>query len=133
MSELVVDASAFVDVLISAPAARPVTERLRGHRLHAPAHFDAEVLSALGRLARAGALSDDQVDVRLARLSTAPLHRHALPELLDGAWRRRHDTRLVDALYVELAAQLDDALLITTDARLAAVTPTAELVGPPDA
>ena len=130
MADLVVDASAFVDVLIGAPAAVPAVDRFRGNRLHAPAHFDAEILSALGRLSRAGALSDGQVDERLRRLAAAPVHREPLADLLSGAWGRRHDTRLVDALYVELAHRLGDVPLITTDARLAAVTPTAELVEP---
>jgi predicted nucleic acid-binding protein len=35
---------------------------------------------------------------------------------------------LVDALYVELSHRLDDAVLVTTDARLAAATPVAALV-----
>lgn len=48
--------------------------------------------------------------------------------LLSGAWRRRHDLRLVDALYVELSDQLGDVPLITTDRRLAAAVPTAELI-----
>lgn len=47
--------------------------------------------------------------------------------LLDGAWRRRHNLRLVDALYVELATQMD-APVITTDAGLAAASSSAELV-----
>ena len=45
--------------------------------------------------------------------------------LLTGAWNRRGNLRLVDALYVELAEQLD-APIITTDERLAATVPQAE-------
>lgn len=56
------------------------------------------------------------------------LQRHALESLLAGAWARRENLRLVDSLYVELAAQLN-APLVTTDRRLARATPLAEVVG----
>jgi len=60
-------------------------------------------------------------------LTEAPIERHPLSPLLLGAWRRRKNLRLVDALYVELASQLDLPLL-TTDTRLASATRVAELV-----
>lgn len=123
---LVVDASAMVDLLVGSQLAASIRDRLRGHELHAPAHFDAEVLSALGRLHRAGQATARQVIARIGQLSRAPIHRHELPALLAGAWSRRDNVRLVDALYVELAAQLDGQL-ITTDARLAAAS-SAELL-----
>jgi len=122
---VVVDASALVDVLVGTARAAAVRERLQGAVWHAPAHLDAEVLSALGRLSRAGHLQQAEVDERLALLASMPLHRQLLPPLLPGAWARRIDLRLVDALYVELAAQLQ-APLVTTDQRLARATPLAE-------
>lgn len=122
---LVVDASAAVDLLVGSGAAAAITDRLRGHSLHVPAHFDAEVLSALGRLHRGGDLSTRQVTTRIRRIESAPMERHPLPALLAGAWRRRANLRLVDALYFELAEQLD-ATLITTDGGLAAAVPSAE-------
>lgn len=128
--QVIVDASAFVDVLVGSPAAGAVRERLRAHQLVAPAHFDAEVLSALGRLSRAGTLSERQAGDRVRRLAGAPVRREALPGLLAGAWGRRHNLRLVDALYVELAHQLGDIPLITTDGGLAASTANAELIQP---
>jgi len=122
---LVVDASAMVDLLLSARRAGAIQERLHGHELHAPAHFDAEVLSAIGRLERAGRLSVIDAGRRSEHISTAPLERHPLAPLLRGAWQRRHNLRLVDALYVELAERIA-APLITVDARLAAAAPMAE-------
>ena len=95
--------------------------------LHVPAHFDAEVVSALGCLQRAGELTVRQVTTRLQRVSAAPLQRHFLAPLLNGAWKLRHNLRLVDALYVELANRLE-APVVTTDARLAAAAPVAELL-----
>ena len=63
MAELVIDASAMVDLLLGGPLGEAVGRRLRGHALHAPAHLAAEVLSALGRLSRADALAASDVDL----------------------------------------------------------------------
>lgn len=128
MSEpVVVDASALVDLLAGASLSAAVQGRLAGTTAHAPAHIDAEVLSALGRLSRAGALPAGDVADLLGRLSTIPIERHPLPELVQGAWARRDNLRLVDALYVELAARLE-AQLLTTDLALARATPSAERI-----
>lgn len=122
-----VDASALVDVLAGTAYAAAVSARLEDTVWHAPAHLDAEVLSALGRLSRAGRLQQTDVDERLALLASMPVRRHLLPSLLQGAWAHRADLRLVDALYVELAAQLE-APLVTTDQRLARATHLAEAI-----
>jgi predicted nucleic acid-binding protein len=124
---LVVDASALVDLLLGTDLAIAVDYRLRRHELHAPAHLDAEVLSALGRIHRAGELGDAEVAERLDIVSSAAIERHELSSLLIGAWNRRHTLRLVDALYVELAERLN-ATLVTTDAGLAVTTGVAELI-----
>jgi predicted nucleic acid-binding protein len=47
---LVLDASAMVDLLVGSPQGVAIGARLRGHDLHVPAHFDAEVSSALAVL-----------------------------------------------------------------------------------
>jgi predicted nucleic acid-binding protein len=128
---VVLDASAMVDLLLGNQLGHAVSERVEGERLAVPAHFDAEVLSALVRLSRAGRLSTSEVQSRLALLAEAPLTRHGLPELLEGAWRRRGNLRVLDALYVELSHQLGDLLLVTTDAGLDTAHPAAELVTAP--
>ena len=120
MADVVLDASAFVDLLLGNPLGGAVRERLVGHSLHAPGHLDSELLSALGRLSRAGHLDDDAVTWMLGRVVDAPIERHPVRELVAGAWARRHQLRLADALYVELAAALG-AALVTTDRRLSAV------------
>lgn len=127
---VVVDASAFVDLLIGSTRADAVAQRLEGCQLHAPAHLDTEVLSALARLHRAGAVTDEVVGRLLATVREAPVDRHPLPALLAGAWRRRSRLRLADALYVELATMLD-VRLITTDERLARAVRRAESVTSP--
>jgi predicted nucleic acid-binding protein len=80
-----------------------VRARPRDTVWHAPAHLDAEVLSARGGLARGGHLLDADVEPRLELLASMPVQRQELPPLLLGAWARRSALRLVDALYVERA------------------------------
>lgn len=126
---VVVDASVLVDLLAGTDHATAAASRLGGTALHAPAHLDAEVFSALGRLHRAGELSDADVHAALARLANLPLNRHLLGDLLAGAWEHRASVRLVDALYVHLATTMKVALL-TTDRRLARACPVAELIAP---
>ena len=123
--ELVLDASAMVDLLLGADSAVLIRVRLLAGWLHAPAHFDAEVLSALGRLNRAGHLPAAMVYSLLPRVENAPIHRHPVSRLLGGAWDRRHELSLADALYVDLAERLD-APIISTDDRLVAAAARAE-------
>jgi predicted nucleic acid-binding protein len=125
---LVVDASALVEALLGTNLGIKVRVRMRGQLLHAPAHLDAEVLSALGRLHRAGEIQESVAAAALDELAGAPIRRHPLASLLTGAWERRANQRLVDALYAELAASLDSASLLTTDARLARSDDRAELI-----
>jgi predicted nucleic acid-binding protein len=126
MGEVVVDASALVDLLLGNDLGAAVRRRISGQALHAPAHVDAEVLSALGRIQRAAMIEVKAVEVMLRELAAAPIQRHPVPDLLVGAWARRHQLRLVDALYVELAMSRG-LPLITTDRRLHPV-PAVEIV-----
>jgi predicted nucleic acid-binding protein len=125
---VVVDASVMVD-LVARTGDRFAAARARLARtaMHAPAHFDAEVLSALGRMQRAGVLTVGQVDAALYELRQAPVTRHGLPSLLTGAWARRDILRLADALYVELA-DTAGLVLLTTDHRMGRAWPTAEVI-----
>lgn len=114
-----------VDYLVDSPLAVRVADRVRDSEVLVPAHFDAEVLSALGRLQRGGELSEAQVEARVALTAQAPFHRHLLAPLLEGAWARHHNVRLVDALYIELANQ-QDATIITTDSGMSTASANAE-------
>jgi predicted nucleic acid-binding protein len=117
MAEVVIDASALVDLLIGGPVGDAVATRLSSHVLHGPAHIDAETLSALGRLHSGGEMDPAAVETMLGRLASAPIVRHSVAALLIGAWRMRSNLRLADAIYVELAESLE-VRLVTTDARL---------------
>ncbi len=114
----VVDASILVDLVIAGASASASAAALAGGRLHAPAHVDLEVTSALARLHRAGVLSRAAAGRAVATFGRTPLERHDLPPLVPGAWRRTASLRAADAFYVELAHQLGCRVL-TIDARLA--------------
>jgi predicted nucleic acid-binding protein len=115
---VVLDASAAVELLLGSRTGRHVDRSLRGKTVAAPAHLDAEVLSALGRLARDGSVPEDRVAATLTELARAPVARFPVPPLLAEAWGLRANLSLRDALYVALARRLE-ATLITADARLA--------------
>ena len=117
MADLVIDASALVDLVLGGTLGDAVAARASGHTLRAPAHIDAEALSALGRLNRAGKITADAVHSMLGHVSSAPIIRHPLAGLVVGAWGRRGSLRLADAIYVELASSLGLSM-ITTDTRL---------------
>ncbi len=118
MCSVVLDASAAVELLLGTPAGARADAALRGRSVAVPAHFDAEVLSALGRLARGGYLDEGLVEPLLGQLGRAPFVRYALRPLLAAAWGLRHNLALRDAMYVVLARRLG-ATLVTADARLA--------------
>ncbi|QGK72498.1 PIN domain-containing protein [Allosaccharopolyspora coralli] len=119
---MVLDASVAVDLLTGTDCAPAASARLAGTELHAPAHLDAEVLSALGRMQRAGDLAAVDVELAIDRLAVMPVTRHPLPNLLTGAWARRAYVRLLDGLYIALAEHLGLRVL-TTDLRLARACP----------
>lgn len=118
MTVAVLDASAAVELLLGTAAGDRTDRALRGETIAAPAHFDAEVLSALGRLAREGGAGEERVELSIGTLARAPVHRFPVAPLLLAAWSLRANVALRDALYVALARRLD-AVLVTADARLA--------------
>lgn len=125
---LILDASALVEALLGTALGVNVRESMRKYPLHAPAHIDAEVLSALGRMHRAGDVEEPAVAMAVEDLIEAPISRHPLAGLLQGAWARRKNQRLADALYIELTELLSPAGLLTTDARLARSYDRAHLI-----
>ena len=114
---LVVDASVVVDFLLDPDGLR---ERFRagGDDLHAPAHLDVEVLSALRRLAQRGTLTEGRARGAVDDLADLPLARYDVTPLLRRSWQLREQVSAYDAPYIALAEALD-ATLLTRDQRLA--------------
>jgi predicted nucleic acid-binding protein len=127
---IVLDASALVDVVIGTSPGPWVLDRLEGEEVIAPAHQPAEVLSALVRLERSGRLTaaetaDAIEDAMALRMTLEPLDRR----LVNRAFALRESLRVLDALYVAVAER-HDAVLVTTDARLARAEPPCHVQAP---
>ncbi len=119
-----------VDLICDLPAAEPFRGALESaDAVAVPAHLDAEVLSAFGRLKRSGQLTrgPDRVEALAAFGAT----RWPLQPLLSPAWALVDRIATRDALYVALAVSLG-ATLITTDGRLRRGAAGIVLVAEPD-
>jgi len=96
--------------------------RLRaGDALFAPAHVDAEVVSALRGLARGRPAIEAAAPAALRHLAGLPLRRMPLAPLLPRMWELRDNLTAYDAAYVALAERLE-ATLVTADRRLASAS-----------
>lgn len=130
MSTAVVDAATVVDLICDFPAAQPYRAALMSATaVAAPAHLDAEVLSALGRLRRAGQLTREAE--RVDALASLGAIRWPLQPLLAPAWALADRIAIRDALYVALGVSLD-ATLITSDGRLRRAAAGIVAVAEPD-
>lgn len=123
MSLVVIDASVLTVFYATDDPRRPaVVARLSaGDALFAPAHLDAEVLSALRGLARCSPPVRQAVPGALKHLSNFPIRRMALAPLLNRMWQLQNNVTPYDAAYVALAEQLGGRL-ITCAGKLAAAT-----------
>jgi predicted nucleic acid-binding protein len=125
VSLVVVDASVFTAFYISDdPRRDAVVSRLAvGDALFAPAHLDAEVVSALRGLAIESADVSQFVPGALAHLADFPIRRMPLAPLLGRMWELRDNVTPYDAAYVALAERLDSPVL-TCDVRMSKATGT---------
>lgn len=125
MSLAVIDASVLAAFYASDdPRRTAVSERLAaGNALFAPAHLDAEVLSALRGIARGNVALSGAVPSALAHLAGFPIRRMPLAPLLERMWELRTNVTPYDAAYVALAEHLDGPL-VTCDAKLTAASGT---------
>ena len=115
---IVLDASAAVDLLLRNAQGRVVASHIGGEDLATVAHLDAEVLGALARLHRDGAIEPEAVLTRIRLLAELDIERLPITGLLlEAAWRLRDNVAIRDALYVAAARALR-AQLVTTDQRL---------------
>ena len=126
---IVLDASALVDVVARTTRADWVLRRLTSEAC-APAHQTAEVLSAMARIVRAGALTDVAGSAALDQAFALEQDLRALtPSQVRRALALQDSIRVLDGLYVALAEELD-APLLTTDQRLARSVTTCEVWAP---
>lgn len=117
---IVLDASAAIDHLLHRDSYERIAARLSvsGETLHVPHVLDLEVANALRRLSLRGSISAERAQEALHEYALYPVERYPMLALLDRVWELRSNMSAFDAAYVALAEVLD-APLITTDARLA--------------
>lgn len=128
---IVLDASALVDVLLDQADGQWVLDQLQTAEIIAPAHQPAEVLSAIARLQRAGALTERAAADALAA-SMALRQQLVVPTAgqVQRAFALRDRIRVLDGLYVALAEDRGVPLL-TTDQRLVRADPPCQVRSPP--
>lgn len=112
------DASAAVELLFATPPGAAVAQRLRGETLHAPAHFDVEVIGAIRRAVVRQLISDHEGLVAVADFQSLPLRRWPTKRFVQRAYQLRSTHTVADGVYVALAEGLA-VPLITCDGRLA--------------
>ena len=119
---LVVDASCLCEVLIGSPRAETIRDRLAADGDHAAPHVvDVEVFGVVRREHLRGRLDRTEAVQAVEDLEAWPGERFGHRPLLARAWELRDTVRGWDAMYVALAEALD-AILVTTDRRLASAT-----------
>ncbi|MGH3559524.1 MAG: type II toxin-antitoxin system VapC family toxin, partial [Mycobacterium sp.] len=115
---IVLDASAAVELVLATPPGGAVARRLRGETVHAPAHFDVEVIGAIRRAVMRQLISDHEGLVAVADFQVLSLRRWPTKAFIQRAFHLRSTHTVADGVYVALAEGLA-APLITCDGRLA--------------
>ena len=107
---LVLDASVVVDLLLRAPGASRIEERLfrEGETLHAPELLDLEVTQALRKLVLRGAMTAARARIALDVLAAFPVSRYRHGLLIDRVWELRANltARRVTALLMDRVWEL---------------------------
>lgn len=116
-SQIAIDASAFVELLLRTPAGLAIARLVAGAELIAPDVINPEVMQSLRKLERGGKLSGDRATKAISRLTHSDLTRVPTAGLIEDAWSLRANLSAYDACYVALARAMDCPLL-TTDAPL---------------
>jgi predicted nucleic acid-binding protein len=117
-SQIAIDASAAVELLLAGERADAVEQAIGDAGLTAPDSINPEVLQAIRGLERSGKVSEDRAGEMLANFLTMPIVCVPTSGLMPDAWMLRHNLTAYDACYVALARYLGSAL-ITGDRRVA--------------
>jgi predicted nucleic acid-binding protein len=119
LSDVVLDASAGVELALRTPVGRQLAAKLpAGATTWVPEHYFVEVTAVLRRDELNGRFGPARIQVALDRLLGSPTRRVAVKRLTVEAWALRHNLTMSDALYVVIARHLA-CELVTTDLRLA--------------
>jgi predicted nucleic acid-binding protein len=114
---IVIDASAVLEILARTPTGLELEAVLLDADLHAPHVIDLEVLNAVRRWERTGAIRRGEATAILEAFLAITVMRYPHTPLLDSIWALRHNLTVCDAAYLALAKSLD-AELVTMDSGL---------------
>lgn len=115
---IVLDASAAVELVLATPRGAAVAGRLQGEAVHAPAHFDVEVIGAIRRAVVRQLITDHEGLVVVADFRSLALRRWPTKAFVQRAYQLRSTHTVADSMYIALAEGLA-VPLITCDGRLA--------------
>jgi predicted nucleic acid-binding protein len=118
LSPIVIDASAFVELLLQTPVGVKIDRTVGEAELIAPDVLNPEVLHSLRGLERGGKLTSARASEAVERLARAAIVRVPTLGLLREAWSARSNLSAYDACYVALA-RVFDCPLLTVDKPLA--------------
>ena len=120
---IVIDASAVLELLLASATGARVGDRVLspGEIVCAPHLIDLEVAQVLRRFSLSGDLEPSRASEALQDFLDLPIERYRHDLFLTRIWQMRHNVTAYDAAYIALAEALD-AVLITTDAHLAAAS-----------
>ena len=117
MTRYVIDASAAVEYLLRTTLGLKVAEVIADAFLIAPALLDVEVLSVLRRAVLHKKLVEQRAGEALEDLAEWQVDRIVHLNLIQEAWRHRHNVSAYDAFYVAVA-RLYNVPLLTADGPL---------------
>ncbi len=117
LSQITIDASALLELLLRTPTGRRIAHVIDRAQLIAPDLINPEVVQGLRGLERAGKLTGERAARALTSLTNSPITRVPTTGLIMHTWRLRANLSAYDACYVALAHALGCPLL-TVDARL---------------
>jgi predicted nucleic acid-binding protein len=120
LTRLVADASAIVDLLVSAPNAGAISTALAPFpEIDVPEHFHVEAIAALRGMLLCGDIAADHAERALQLLPDLRVVRHPVEPLTRSIWSMRDILTAYDAAYLAVAQNIN-ARLLTTDRGLTA-------------
>ena len=117
MKRFVVDASAAAEYLLRRQVGLRLDDVVDGALLLSPELLDVEVVSVFRSAVLHKKLEETRAAQAVEDLVAWPVDRIAHAQLVQEAWRHRHNVSAYDAFYVA-AARLYDASLLTVDGPL---------------
>jgi predicted nucleic acid-binding protein len=116
-TQLVIDASALVELLLQSKKAKKIEQAIGDAELIAPDLVNLEVMQVLRKFELRGKLTRERASTAVSRLVESQISRFSTLALLEDAWSMHDNLTAYDACYVALARE-HRCELLTTDIAL---------------